>query len=589
MKRLIVFIATFVFLAISFKGYGQTTSKTRDLITRSSPELILELENYVPHLMSEGRVAGLQVAVIREDEAIWTKGFGFKNVENQSPNNDQTIFEAASLTKPLFGYAVMKMVDEGTIDLDSPVLDYLATEEVEAFIGHSINAEGFNKEWAGRITARHILSHSAGMPHGESGEAFPLLFEPGSGFKYSAAGYDLLQRAVEKIKNKRLDILIEEYIFIPFGMKSSSMVWKEDYQKRAVNGHDMFGNPQGIRKYMEPNAMASLYTTAYDYALFVKGVMNGAELSKEIHDEFLESQIEVDKKSGLSWSLGFGVQEDQNGKAIWQWGDYGIFRNYVIAYPHQKMAMVYLSNSFNGLGIFNELSENIIGGQVLGVDYLGYGKYNTPMGQFCWSVMDNGVKVIESQLPKLRAKHPKEFNSESIGWLGGEFIVVERFDEGIALFKSNLKNNPTSTNANTQLARAYLEKGNIEKAKYYYQNADELGKDNKKFDRKPIEWAMSYIKTLQKPFALESDYLKALAGTYEDRNFELINNQLYYARGSKESSRFKKLIPLSKDIFILEGTLGFRMRFEFTGDGKPGKVVGLYESGYRDESVRDNE
>jgi hypothetical protein len=58
----------------------------------------------------------------------------------------------------------------------------------------------------------------------------------------------------------------------------------------------------------------------------------------------LTSQIEVDKEKGLTWSPGFAMQEDENGPAFRQWGDYGIFRNYIIAYPQQKMAVVYLIN-----------------------------------------------------------------------------------------------------------------------------------------------------------------------------------------------------------------------------------------------------
>lgn len=588
MKMPVYFLLLLGLFPLSSNGYGQSKQTVQGLLTRSTPESILKLEGSIPELMSKGKVIGLQVAMIREGKLDWIGNYGLKNVGNQELIKSETYFEAASLTKPLFAYAVLQMMDDGALELDRPVLEYLAQEDMEAFIGHSLNAPGFKTEWAKKITARHILSHSAGMPHWERGEVFQLLFEPGSTFKYSAAGYHLLQKVIEKIKNKPLDVLIEQYVFTPLRMKNSSMVWRDDLENKMANGHDMFGNPAKIRKYFEPNSMASLYTTASDYAIFVNAVLNGRGLSKEMNNEFLKPQIKVDGSKDLSWGLGFGIQEDANGKAIWHWGDYGIFRNFVIAYPDQKLAMVSLSNSSNGLGICKELVATTIGGQVLGIDYLGYGQYDTPMGHFCWSVMDNGVKVIESELPKLRVQHPEEFIPQSISWLASEFIRVKRYDEGIALYRSNLKDDPTSPVANVQLARSYLEKGDSRKAKQHYDKALGFGEADKEFNKEPIDWAMSYIKAFNQSISLDATYLKLLAGIYEGRHFEVRNNELYYALNPVESDEYKKLTPLSKDVFILEGSIGFRMQFIFTEDRKPSKVIGLYESGYRDESTRNN-
>jgi hypothetical protein len=86
----------------------------------------------------------------------------------------------------------------------------------------------------------------------------------------------------------------------------------------------------------------------------------------------LTPQIDVDKEKNLIWSLGFGMQEDEYGPAFWQWGDYGIFRNYIIAYPQHKIAVVYLTNSYYGLSICPHLVSRSIGGQALGNAYMGY-------------------------------------------------------------------------------------------------------------------------------------------------------------------------------------------------------------------------
>ncbi len=572
-----------------FYGYGQT-DHAPPLRLKDTPEgLIAAIGTSIPELMTKGKVPGLQVAVIRDGEMIWTKGFGVKNTENGEKVNSNTIFEAASLTKPLFAYAVLQIVEEKKLELDTPLLKYLNNSEIESFFGHPLDTEGFHREWAEKITARQVLSHAAGMPHGEGGDVYPILFEPGTQYKYSAAGYELLQRVIEKIKGQPLDVLIEKYVLDPLRMNQSAMVWKDLYTTQAANGHDLFGKPQAFRQYTAPHAAASLYTTASDYSRFVCAVLNSQGLTPETYKEMLSPQITVNKELGLNWSLGFGTQKDTNGKGIWQWGDYGIFRNYILAYPDHKLAVVYVTNSFNGLGICKEIIKKTIGGQATGITFLEYTQYDTPLAQFCWAVIDKGAEVVKMQLPKLRVQHPNVFTEESIGWLGEQFSQAGKFDESIALLKSNVDNNPSSPNAHMQLARAYLENGDKEHAIRYYNKTVELAKSHQDFDTAQVTWAIEYIKALQHPAEVSQNYLEIAAGSYGPRNIELRNNELYYARNNPNGLQYRKLIPLGKDIFIMEELIDFRLKFEFDAEGKAIKIIGLYESGYRDESVRNKE
>ncbi len=183
------------------------------------------------------------MALIRNGNIIWQGGFGVKNSNSGEPVNENTVFEAASLTKPLFAYAVMMLIEEGVLDLDTPLVAYLSKEEIEGFLGHPLDEPGFRRECFEKITARHALSHSAGTPHGEGGDVFPLFFEPGTENKYSAQGYYLLQLVVERLKEEGLDVTIEKYVLDPLGMKHSCMVWREDYENTAANGHGTFAHP----------------------------------------------------------------------------------------------------------------------------------------------------------------------------------------------------------------------------------------------------------------------------------------------------------------------------------------------------------
>lgn len=330
------------------------------------------LEAFIPNLMTKGHVPGLSIALIRNGNISWYKGFGMKSVKTKEPVDAFTIFEAASLTKPVFAYAVMRLVEEGILDLETPLINYVPKEKIEMGIGHSLDYPGFRRNWAEQINARMVLSHSSGLPHGERDKPFPIFFKPGTRYKYSAVGYYYLQLALEELKGEKLEVIINKYLLEPLNMKNSSVVWKKGFEETSANGHDKYGKPKDFRKRKEAHSAASLYTTVVDYARFVCAVIDGTGLKQETLKEMLSPQIDVNKGKGLSWSLGFGLKKDNNGKAFWQWGDYGIFRNYIIAYPKERFGVVYLTNSYYGLSICQEIVSKTIGGKAIGVSFLGY-------------------------------------------------------------------------------------------------------------------------------------------------------------------------------------------------------------------------
>jgi tetratricopeptide (TPR) repeat protein len=300
----------------------------------------------------------------------------------------------------------------------------------------------------------------------------------------------------------------------------------------------------------------------------------------------LAPQIDVDKEKGLTWSLGFGMQEDENGAAFWQWGDYGIFRNYIIAYPQQKMAVVYLTNSYYGLSICPDLVSRSIGGQALGNAFLGYKHYDYPVYEFAWKVKEQGPQAVKQLLPKMKAKYPDDFSNKTIDRMGSIFSNEKLFDEAIALYDLKVKENPNSAKTISQVARVYLEKGDKDQAKLYYRKALEVNKDEK-FDTKSIDWAMAYIQALEKPNKLSMDYLETLAGDYEARHVKIRNGSLYYFRENAANKDYVKLFAISKDTFIIEGLIYFRLKFEFDRQGRSAAIVGMYEGGNQDRTIRD--
>lgn len=554
------------------------------LVDRDIDAITGELETAIPALMEAAHIPGLQIALVRGGAVVWEKGFGVKNSVTGGPVTEETIFEAASLTKPFFAYAVMKMVDEGLIDLDKPLHTYLPRERVEEELGHPIDAEGFNRNWFEHITPRHVLSHSAGTPHGEGGETYPLFFEPGAKWKYSAGGYHFLQLVVEHLKGQRLEAIIDEYILVPLGMKRSCMVWRDGYEETMAAGHDAFGNPQDFRRRREAHAAATLYTTAGEYARFVCAVLNGEGLTEKTHREMLASCIEMNDEWNLDWSLGFGLQTDENGTAIWQWGDYGIFRNYIIAYPEHKIGVVYLANSFNGLSICSNLVAMSVGGRASGNEALEYIPYDSPLYTLFRDINENGPDVAKQRLPGLMKEQPKHATPERIRGIGGLFEEQRMFAEAIAIYECILAENPRSGRTMFDLARTHLGAGDRARARELYRESLEAPEDT--VATATVEWAMDYIKALEEPVRLDEAYLRKLAGDYDTRHLTVKDGALFYFRDNVGSDEPRPLLALTRDTFVMEGYVFFKLKVEFDAEGNPAKLIGLYDSGSRDESVR---
>jgi CubicO group peptidase (beta-lactamase class C family) len=556
------------------------------LLDKDIGSVVSGLDSTIPGLLKKGRVPGLQIALIRDGRTVWTGAYGIKNAESSDAVTSETIFEAASLTKPFFAYYVMMLVDEGTIDLDTSIMEYLPREEIEKLLPHPLDQDGFRFDWFEKITTRHVLSHSSGLPHGDGGNPVTLFFEPGTEYKYSAEGYYYLQKAVEHLKGKKLEVLMKENVIDPLGMTHSCMVWRDEYENTMSNGHDANGRPQDFRKRSNAHAGASLYTTAADYALFVRAVMNGEGLSKETAKEMLTPQVKVDKDQGLDWSLGFALQEDSNGKAFWQWGDYGIFRNYIIAYLEEGSAVVYLANSFFGLSICGDLVEESIGGRARGNEFLEYLPWDSPIYSFVWKVSEKGPGSVNELLVEMTNENPEMLSDRGIAITGYMLTDGGKHEEAIAFYNFVCGRKPESAGLRASLARAYLESGDLESARNSYLKALETT-DRKDFDSTSVDWALSFIGAFESPLELSPEHLEKLAGDYGPRHIKYEDGKLYYFRDSSGAADYRELFPMSEDTFVARDLIYFRIHFDLDKNGMPIAIVGLYEGGYEDRSPRD--
>jgi CubicO group peptidase (beta-lactamase class C family) len=174
-------------------------------------QIVAGLEKHVPQLMKDGEVPGLAIALVRNGDVFWHRGFGVKNSKTKEAVDDTTVFEAASLSKPVFAYAVLKLVDSGKIDLDRPLNQYLPG-----------NYDVGDDPRLSQITARHVLSHTTGFPNWRSGKTLTIHFKPGERFSYSGEGFVYLSKVIEHVTLEQFDDFMKRTVFQPLGMTSSS-------------------------------------------------------------------------------------------------------------------------------------------------------------------------------------------------------------------------------------------------------------------------------------------------------------------------------------------------------------------------------
>jgi hypothetical protein len=387
------------------------------------------------------------------------------------------------------------------------------------------------------------------------------------------------------MKGQALEEIIDAYVLEPLGMERSSMVWRQAYEKTMANGHFLYSDPVGFRKRSEATAAASLYTTAGDYARFACAVMRGTGLKPETAKLMLTSFIDMNDDGNLGWGLGFGTQTDGERAAFWQWGDYGIFRNYVIASSRQASGVVYLTNSFNGLAVCSEVVKKSIGQEALGCLDLGYLQYDSPAYALLWDIKENGPQAAKAQLPGLIKKYPDVFTQERVNGLGEIMENENMYAEAAAIYRCNADLHPKSGSALFSLARASALTGDLAEAKKQYEAS--LAAPEDPAEQAAVDWATDYIKAVENPAKFDEGELRKIAGDYGPRHLIVKDGSLHYFREDADTSEPRPLLAVSEDTFVIEGVSYFKLQVVFDDEGNPTKLVGIYESGQRDESPRD--
>jgi CubicO group peptidase (beta-lactamase class C family) len=324
-----------------------------------------QLDAVVERALRQHNVPGASVAVVENGEVSWTRGYGLADPAQGLPVASETVFDAASIAKPVTAWGIMTLVEDGLLDLDAPIEQYVTTWQLPP--------SEFDHD---EVTIRRILSHTAGLSTDgdtgvEPGEYVPSLEEalngavlgmgalhvanpPGEDYHYSSVGYTLLELAVEEVTGEPFARYMQRAVLDPLGMVNSSYDWTPELRAQAAVGHDWYNRPLPEYQY-STRAQGGLRTTASDLALFMAASMpgpNGEPVGRSVltpesvAETFTPVPFTNDAESSHITGLGYDLMMvDGTLLGARKTGDHRGWKPIIVMGPEQGEGIAIMANS----------------------------------------------------------------------------------------------------------------------------------------------------------------------------------------------------------------------------------------------------
>lgn len=331
--------------------------------------------------MRETGAKGLAIAVINQGRVKSAQAFGVRNAQGEPLTRD-TVMYGASLTKAVFAYTVMQLVDEGKVDLDRTI-GAMLPKPLPAY--GNLDAYGNWGDLAGderwrKLTPRMLLTHSSGFANFswvEPDEKLRIHFEPGSRYAYSGEGIILLQFAVEQGIGLNIGAEVRRRVFDRFGMTSSGMMWRSDFARNLADGWMADGKVEPHDERSRVRAAGSMDTSIADMAKFAAGLVRGAGLSPTARAEMLRGQLPITSRSqfptllpeaaarqrwpGLAAGLGVVTFTGPQGRGFFKGGHNDSTGNMMVCLERGRRCVVILANDVRAEAAFPTLVDAILG------------------------------------------------------------------------------------------------------------------------------------------------------------------------------------------------------------------------------------
>jgi CubicO group peptidase (beta-lactamase class C family) len=353
------------------------------LVTKSEEHPAQKMD--LSQRMAYYKVPGISVAFVYHEELAWTQGYGVVEEGGEKPVTNETIFQAASISKPVTAMVALHLVEAGLLDLDADVNDMLHSWKVPESQHTRVRRDGSQP----KITLRGLLSHSAGFTvkgyrgytpdrqlptlqqilKGEkpaNSRPVRVVQRPGKGYKYSSGGYMVVQQMIEDVTGRSLAVLAKEIIFDKLGMANSTFDSKlpKAYLPRAATGHNKNSKIVSGKWHTYPEqAAASLWTTPTDLARLIVEILKSYKnesnlvLSAEMTRQMLIPQVNI----GVDWDCGLAfniIQKDgmtRIGHPGWNVG----FHCIMLGCLEAGQGLIWMTNGENGRHLGLEVSHGL--------------------------------------------------------------------------------------------------------------------------------------------------------------------------------------------------------------------------------------
>ena len=331
--------------------------------------------------MARTGAKGLAVAVIDNGQVASVQAFGARNAKGE-PLTTDTVMYGASLTKAVFAYTVMQLVEEGKLNLDRPIGEYLPRPLPEYGnlddYGNWGDLAG-DERWRA-ITPRILLTHSAGFANfswDEPDGTLRIRFTPGSRYAYSGEGIILLQFVIERGLGLKLGEEMQRRVFDRFGMANTSMMWRSYFARNLADGWKADGAVEPHDERSRVRAAGSMDTSIADFARFAAGFVRGEGLKPASRAEMVRPQLPITSQAQfpsmvpeappaerwkhLSAGLGVVTFEGPQGRGFFKGGHNDSTGNMWVCLERGRRCVVLLANDVRAEAAFPRLVETTLG------------------------------------------------------------------------------------------------------------------------------------------------------------------------------------------------------------------------------------
>ncbi|QOY92029.1 beta-lactamase family protein [Paludibaculum fermentans] len=347
------------------------------------------IDSEVRKLMEKTHARGLALSVIDHGKVTYTQAYGIRNAKGD-PLTSDTVMYGASLTKTVFAYTVMQLVDQGRLKLDTPIKNYL-DKPLPAYGPDPVFPDKYgpykdlasDPRWE-KITARMALTHSIGFSNFfflEPDQKLRIHFEPGTRYSYSGEGLILLQSVIErgsKAKGLGLDVGdLTQANFDRLGMTRTSLVWRDSFAANLADGWNDQGKPEEHDQRSKVRAAGSMDTTISDLSKFVAALVRGEGLSATARAEITKRQLHITtahqfpasqpdlpaakQRKDLYAGLGVVVFDGPQGHGFFKGGHNDSTANTMVCLESSQRCVLILSNDVRAEAGFADLVRFLLG------------------------------------------------------------------------------------------------------------------------------------------------------------------------------------------------------------------------------------